>query len=154
MPIGNLTSQLFANIYLNALDQFVKHRLKVKYYVRYTDDFVIVSESRPYLESLISPIQDFLRDPLHLSLHPKKVNIRKFRHGIDFLGYVLLPHHRVVRTKTKRRMIRKLHQRMAEYHQGLIDQNAIEQSVQSYLGVLSHADAFGLSEEVKNAFWV
>ncbi|PIP30690.1 hypothetical protein COX25_03400 [bacterium (Candidatus Howlettbacteria) CG23_combo_of_CG06-09_8_20_14_all_37_9] len=91
MPIGNLTSQLFANIYLNELDQFVKHDLQIKYYLRYCDDFVILSDNIGYLKSICAEIDYFLKENLKLSLHPQKVTIRKFREGIDFLGYVVLP---------------------------------------------------------------
>ncbi|MFA5987883.1 MAG: reverse transcriptase/maturase family protein, partial [Candidatus Paceibacterota bacterium] len=91
LPIGNLTSQLFANIYLNKLDQFVKHELKIKHYIRYTDDFVIISRDKLYLENLIEPIRSFLLDELALELHPNKIFIRKFHQGIDFLGYIVLP---------------------------------------------------------------
>ena len=77
--------------------------LKVKYYARYTDDFVIVSDDKNYLEKLIPLIQSFLREKLKLELHPSKVSIRKYRQGIDFLGYVALSHHIALRTKTKKR---------------------------------------------------
>ena len=93
MPIGNLTSQLFANLYLNQFDQFVKHKLKVKHYARYTDDFVIVAQDPNYLKSLLEPIKLFLAARLKLELHPNKVEVRKCSHGIDFLGYVALPHY-------------------------------------------------------------
>ena len=93
LPIGNLTSQLFANIYLNEFDQFVKHNLKVKNYIRYSDDFVIIAKERFYLENIIISIRSFLKERLALELHPKKVSIHKFHQGIDFLGYILLSHH-------------------------------------------------------------
>lgn len=142
LPIGNLTSQLFANVYMNELDQFVKHELRVKHYVRYTDDFVFVAPSRRELEQLMVPIQDFLRQRLKLELHPGKVHIRKYRQGIDFLGYVLLPHHRVLRTKTKRRIFRRVHRGITE------------QALQSYLGVLSHANTHGLAQKLLNQHWL
>jgi retron-type reverse transcriptase len=153
LPIGNLTSQLFANIYLNEFDQFIKNDLKVKHYVRYTDDFVIVSKDKIYLENLIVTIRDFLSDELALQLHPKKVTIRKFHQGIDFLGYVVLPNHRLLRTKTKNRIFRKLEKRIEEYKNKTISSRTLEQSLQSYLGVLSHADAYKLEQELKNHFW-
>lgn len=153
LPIGNLTSQLFANIYLNELDQFIKHKLKVKNYIRYTDDFVIVGEDKLYLENLVRSINLFLADKLLLELHPKKITIRKFHQGIDFLGYVVLPHHRLLRTKTKQRIFRKLNKRINEYKRGVINKQTLEQSSQSYLGVLSHADTYRLSCEFKNQFW-
>lgn len=153
LPIGNLTSQLFANIYLNEFDQFVKRKLRVKRYIRYTDDFIIVTGDRSYLEDIISPIRDFLLDNLALELHPKKITIRKFRQGVDFLGYVLLPHYRLLRTKTKQRIIRKLRERVKEYNNGLIGRETLEQLLQSYLGVLSHADSHKLGNDLKNQFW-
>ena len=152
IPIGNLTSQLFANLFLNELDQFVKQDLKVKFYVRYTDDFVIVSDSEAYLKDRILEIKKFLNDNLDLSLHPHKVSIHKFSQGIDFLGYVLRPHHRLIRTKTKKRIFKKIRLRIKEYKMGLITEESLEQCLQSYLGVLSHANAFGLSAELKNQF--
>lgn len=153
LPIGNLTSQLFANIYLNEFDQFVKHKIKVKRYVRYTDDFVIVVKEKPYLENIITLIRSFLKKELALELHPKKITIRKFHQGVDFLGYVLLPHHRLLRTKTKQRIFRKLEKRIKEYKNGMISEHTLEQSFQSYLGVLSHANAYNLGQKLKNQFW-
>ncbi len=153
IPIGNLTSQLFANIYLNEFDQFIKHTLKIKNYIRYTDDFVIVAESSGELEALLPPISSFLQGHLHLDLHPRKVTIRKYRQGIDFLGYVLLPHHRALRTKAKRRMVRKLTERIERCKAGELPSVSVEQSLQSYLGVLSHADCYRLSQDLQNQCW-
>lgn len=153
LPIGNLTSQLFANVYLNEFDQFMKHELKVKCYVRYTDDFVIMSNSRAYLKNIILSITSFLHDRLKLELHPKKISIRPFNQGIDFLGYVILPHYRLLRSKTKQRTFRKLRERIVEYNNGLIDLETLEQSVHSYLGVLSHASAYHLSQDLLNQLW-
>ncbi len=153
IPIGNLTSQLFANIYMNEFDQFIKHDLKVKYYLRYTDDFAIVSKSREYLENLLPRIAEFLKERLALQLHPQKIILRPSHQGIDFLGYVILPHHRALRTKTKRRILRKLRQRAEEYKKGITDRKTFEQSLQSYLGVLSHADSYALSQNLLNNFW-
>jgi len=153
VPIGNLTSQLFANIYMNEFDQFVKHGLKIKNYLRYTDDFIIVSANRQYLEGLINPIKSYLSDKLALELHPKKVTIDKFNQGIDFLGYIALPHHRMIRTKTRRRMFRKLRKQADKYKSGVISEDSYLQSLNSYLGVMSHADAYELSNKMKNQCW-
>jgi retron-type reverse transcriptase len=153
LPIGNLTSQLFANIYLNEFDQFIRHRLKVKHYIRYTDDFVIVAGNKRCLENLIAPIRSFLLDKLALELHPKKISIRKFHQGIDFLGYIVLPYCRLLRTKTRQRIFKKLKKRIEEHKQGVINKQTLEQSLQSYLGVLSHANTYKLSNELKNQFW-
>jgi len=153
LPLGNLTSQLFANIYLNEFDQFIKHKLKIKHYVRYTDDFVIVNGNKLYLENLIVSIRSFLSNELALELHPKKVTMRKFHQGVDFLGYILLPHHRLLRTKTKKRIFRKLKKKTEEYKNGVISKQTLEQSLQSYLGVLSHANAYKIGQKLKNQFW-
>src|SRR3989338_5487425 len=108
LPLGNVPSQLFANIYLNDLDQFVEHTLKARHYIRYCDDCVILHRSHAVLERHIGEIRDFLRNHLSLELHPNKVTIRKLRQGTDFLGYISLPHFRVLRTRTKKRMLKRL----------------------------------------------
>lgn len=93
MPLGNLTSQVFANIYLNELDQFVKHKLKAKYYIRYADDFLFLSENKENLHRYVDILKQFLTNELKLDLHPDKINIRCLVNGIDFLGYIVLPHY-------------------------------------------------------------
>lgn len=152
IPIGNLTSQLFANVYMNEFDHFMKHVLRVKHFIRYTDDFVIVSDDETYLTSLLPSIRSFLRETLRLELHPQKVTLRKYRQGIDFLGYVLLPYHRQVRTTTKRRMFRKMWEKVAHSTE-LLPEVQAEQSLQSYIGVLSHANSYKLSNEFRNLYW-
>lgn len=153
IPIGNLTSQLFANVYMNAFDQCMKHTLKVQQYIRYTDDFVVVSDDEEYLRLLLPSVISFLQETLHLKLHPHKVTIRKLRQGIDFLGYVLLPHHRLMRTTTKRRMLRKLREKTSAASADLLPKESVEQSLQSYLGVLSHADCYRLGQDLQNQYW-
>lgn len=152
IPIGNLTSQLFANVYLNEFDQWIKHDLKIRHFVRYTDDFVVLGEDKSALENLIPKIRSFLQDSLHLDLHSRKVTIRTYRQGIDFLGYVLRPHHRLIRTRTKRRMFRKLRMRIEEHARGIGSAESVQQSLQSYLGVLSHANAHQLRQELQNQY--
>ena len=144
LPLGNITSQLFANIYLNELDQFVKHKLKIKHYIRYCDDFTILSDNREYLKKLIVTISDFLKEKLKLSLHSDKIKIRKYHQGIDFLGYVSFPHHRILRTKTKRRMFRKIERRIEQLKQNKISEESFNQTIQSYLGVLKHCKSHKL----------
>ena len=153
VPIGNLTSQIFANIYMNEFDQFVKHELKIKYYARYTDDFIIISTNKEYLENLIPTIQDFLETKLCLELHPKKVHITKHIRGVDFLGYVILPEHIKLRTKTKQRIFRKLKENVHRHKSGKISELTLYSSLKSYLGVLSHANAYKLGQELQNKFW-
>ncbi len=153
VPIGNLTSQLFANIYMNEFDQFVKHRLKVKNYVRYTDDFAIIASDSDYLKNLIDPISVFIENGLRIKLHPNKVSIRKFHQGIDFLGYIIFPHHRLVRTRTRKRFFSKIQRKIEEFQRGYIKEKTLENSIKSYLGVLSHANAYLLSEKLRNQFY-
>ena len=153
IPIGNLTSQFFANVYMNEFDQFMKHTFRVKDYVRYTDDFAIASPDRAYLENLIEPISAFLRYRLALALHPKKIVIRKLHQGIDFLGYVILPKHRLLRTKTRRRMFARFKAKAAAYRAGIISEESLAASLQSYLGVMLHANTVRLAEEMKNFVW-
>lgn len=153
MPIGNLTSQIFANIYMNEFDQFIKHDLKIKYYARYTDDFVIISDNSDYLKQLLAPISLFLKEKLKLELHPNKVHLIKHNCGVDFLGYVIFPEHIKLRTKTKQRILRKLKEIIRRYRKREISELTLNSSLQSYLGVLSHANAYKLSQEIRNKFW-
>lgn len=140
LPLGNLTSQLFANVYLNRLDQFVKHVLKVPFYVRYADDFVVLSVDQRQLETLVPVVWDFLQTELHLSLHPDKVFIKTLASGVDFLGWVHWPNHRVLRTTTKRRMLRR------------IQEHAIPETLQSYLGLLRHGDTYLTRRQALNTY--
>ncbi|MEY3783686.1 MAG: hypothetical protein RLZZ230_8 [Candidatus Parcubacteria bacterium] len=153
VPIGNLTSQIFANIYMNEFDQFVKQDLKVKHYVRYTDDFVLISSDKSYLEKLLPSMRDFLRTKLYLELHPKKVTLTTHHRGIDFLGYVILPEHIKMRSKTKKRIPRKLRESVELYKNGVISELTLKSTLQSYVGVISHADAYEFGVETRNNFW-
>lgn len=152
VPIGNLTSQVFTNVYLNELDQFIKNTLRIKHYARFADDFVLLSERKGDLEAVLPRIQAFLIEHLQLELHPKKIILKPLHQGVDFLGYVTLPHHRALRTTTKRRMLRKMSQRHGAYFDGDITDDSLNQTVQSYLGMLTHADCHRLSEHIKNQF--
>ncbi len=150
IPLGNLTSQIFANIYLNELDQFVKNELKVKYYLRYADDFVILTTDKRQVYQYTSILEVFLRDNLKLELHPEKIIVRKLTWGIDFLGYIVLPHYILPRTKTKRRMFRKIEVKVRQYQNREISDYSLNQTIQSYLGYLRHANAFILSSELQS----
>lgn len=127
---------------MNELDQFIKHKLKAKYYFRYADDFVIIAEDEDYLKDMLINIDCFLQFELDLQLHPNKVEIRKFKQGIDFLGYVILPYYNVLRTKTKQRMFRNLLAKKKSLDSGLIDEESFAQSFKSYLGILSHCEGY------------
>ena len=132
MPLGNLTSQLIANIYLHELDWFMKHTLRQKHYIRYCDDFIILGLNRDALLSLVPKIADFIQARLKLALHPHKVTVRSWSQGIDFLGYVVKPHNTVLRGKTKQRMVDRVNRN----------------NLTSYLGLCSHANSYHLSNTI------
>ncbi|MDP3899948.1 MAG: reverse transcriptase/maturase family protein [bacterium] len=138
LPLGNLTSQLFVNIYMNKFDQFIKHKLKAKYYIRYADDFIIFSENKKWLKEQVLLIKEFLRRELKLELHPNKIFIKTVASGIDFLGMVNFSDYRVLRTKIKRRMLKKINGRYDELQNKTISAESFKQSLQSYLGMLKH----------------
>lgn len=146
LPLGNLTSQLFVNIYMNKLDQFVKHKLKAKYYIRYADDFVFLLEDKNQLENLIPVIENYLKEELKLQMHPDKVFIKTFSSGVDFLGMVNFSSHRVLRTKTKRRMLKNMKKKRQDLENGVIFNESFEQSRQSYLGALKHCNGFRIKQ--------
>ena len=134
LPLGNLTSQLLVNIYMNEFDQFVKHKLKAKYYIRYADDFVILHTNKDYLTNMRHGVYVALAEKLKLELHPDKVFIKTLASGVDFLGWVHFPNHRILRTTTKRRMLKKL---------SLSCPTAKEVKA-SYLGMLRWGNAYKL----------
>ncbi len=140
LPLGNLTSQLLVNIYMNKFDQFMKHKLKIKYYIRYADDFVILSEQKESLDYLLLKIRAFLFEKLALELHPDKVSIETIASGVDFLGWVNFPDHRVLRTVTKRRMVKR------------IQEHPTEGTINSYLGLLGHGNAKKLSAPLRRIY--
>jgi len=142
LPLGNLTSQLLVNVYMNEFDQFVKHILKAKNYIRYADDFVLLSENKNQLDLLLPRIRQCLEKDLKLFLHPDKVSITSLASGIDFLGWVHFPNHRVLRTSTKNGMFRKLKLK------------PFPESLQSYLGLLRYGQTFKLQEELLNEFYL
>jgi hypothetical protein len=140
-------------VYLNELDQFIKQTLREKYYVRYTDDFVIVHHDQNHLVEVKAKIEQFLNEKLLLQLHPDKVEIRKYSEGIDFLGYVTMPHARVLRTRTRRRIVRKLRERLYVFKNESISEESFLQTFASYMGVTKHANARKLEERLKHAIW-
>ncbi len=149
LPLGNLTSQLFVNIYMNEFDQFMKHKLKTRYYIRYCDDFVIFSEDKKQLENIIEPLKKFLGDKLKLKLHPKKVFIKTLVSGVDFLGMVNFFDHRILRTTTRKRMLRKIKEKKFLLREDLITEEMFNQSLQSYLGMLKHCRGYGILRRAK-----
>ncbi|MDO8555233.1 MAG: reverse transcriptase/maturase family protein [bacterium] len=134
LPLGNLTSQLLVNIYMHEFDMYLKQEIGVKYYIRYTDDFVILSDDKKYLGDLLLKLRDFLNKELHLNFHENKVYIKTYGSGVDFLGWVHFPHYRQIRTSTGLKIIRKLN----GYPK--------PQTVSSYRGVLRHGDTYKIQK--------
>ncbi len=127
---------------MNEFDQYVKHGLRVGNYVRYADDFALMSRDKGELEIWLELIRHYLSDRLALDLHPHKVSIETLASGVDFLGWVHFPDHRVLRAATRQRMMRKL---------GEAESGA---TAMSYLGLLEHGNGFKLQQEVKNNNWL
>ena len=136
LPLWNLTSQLFVNIYMHEFDMYVKQELRVKYYIRYADDFVVLSESKKYLKNVLIKFEQFLTEKLHLQLHPDKVYIKTYSLGVDFLGWIHFPYHRVIRTSTKRKIIKstKWYPRPS--------------TINSYSGLLKHGNTYNLKKKL------
>ena len=138
LPLGNLTSQLLVNIYMNEFDHFVKRELKIEYYIRYADDFVVLSPDKKLLETLVLLIGPFLFSNLALELHPNKLFIKTLASGMDFLGWVNFSKHRVLRTSTKKRMIKR------------IKSSPKLETRMSYLGLLRHGNTFKIRKKLYN----
>lgn len=160
IPIGNLTSQFFANVYLNRLDQFVKHTLKVKYYVRYVDDFVILGKTRKELQELFEYIKKFLKEQLSLELK-NDVRLRSLSSGINFLGYVQhishrLPRNRVVNNFRKKleKMKRNWYESQGNIWKEIAQKEKCRSVVASYIAHLEKCDSHTLLEKIKEEYAV
>ena len=147
LPIGNLTSQFFANLYLSGLDRFVHEQLKITHYLRYVDDFALFSDDADQLRQAHQEITTYLAR-LRLSLHPVKTQQFETRHGANFLGFRILPDRVRVRTENLRRGRRRLRQLTREYHEGRICQHTFENSLQSWLAHLDHGDTWHLQQKI------
>lgn len=149
LPIGNLTSQFFANVYLDELDQFAKHQLRAKYYYRYVDDFVILHESPSVLNSHFEAIQNFLQTKLELKLHPFKKRIAPIHQGIDFIGFIHKPFRRQIRVRTAGKMVSLAHQwrksPSALEAESLIN---LRNSLNSYFGITRWASTYRLRKHI------
>lgn len=147
LPIGNLTSQFFANVYLNGLDHFVKEQLRVRKYVRYVDDFSLFSDDRAFLADARLAIEDFLAD-IRLKIHPVKSQLFETRYGANFLGFRILPDRIRVRKENLRRGKRRLRQLQADYANGRLSLADLDRSIQSWLAHLNHGDTWQLRKQI------
>ena len=150
IPIGNLTSQVFANIYLNEADQFIKHQLRIKHYLRYMDDLVILAEDKKYLHKVKEEIIKFLYDQLYLIVNPKKVRIFPTDNGIDFLGYVIFKDHILLCSGNVRKFRKKYRKLLKKVQEGRISEEKAWQSVQSWIAHAKQADTYRLREKLFN----
>jgi len=151
LPIGNLTSQLFANMYLNELDQFVKHVLHVRWYARYMDDFLIIHPDKSYLHTIKAHIQAFLQEKLHLILSERKVILSNTKNGVPFVGYRIFYDHILIRGNTLSHMQKKLKRRTKAYKYGALSTSSYRSSRASICGHIRHADSFCLRKRL--ALW-
>jgi len=160
LPIGNLTSQIFANFYMDTFDHYIKHDLGIKYYGRYVDDFVIVHSDKEYLKRLIEIIRTFLKVDLGLDLHPKKIYLQHFTKGVPFLGTFIKPNRIYIGKRTK-----------SNFYKAILNQNEVtkkakptfeeqvkfQSSMNSYLGIVKHYDTYRLRKKMLwkhlNPYW-
>ena len=144
IPVGNLTSQLFANIYLDALDQFIKHELGVEAYIRYMDDFVILSPDKEQLRNWLARIEQFLREELKLEFNPKTTMLAA-KNGIDFVGYK----HRATHRKVRKDSIKRIKRTIKKCESGKITKEQLQKSIQSWTGHAGHADSYNLRKKIE-----
>lgn len=144
MPLGNLTSQFFANIYLNELDYFIKHGLKAKYYVRYVDDFVILHKSRHQLQVWKEDIDLFLREKLELELHPDKSRIINLSRGVDFVGFRNFYNYKLLRTRN----IKSMQDKINLFNKREIGYDKLLESFQGWNAYAKWSDNYNLTKKL------
>ena len=158
LPIGNLTSQFFANVYLNEIDQFIKQQLKAKYYYRYMDDFIVLHDNIQWLNSCYDQISVFLKTKLNLELHPFKKRIASVCQGVDFIGFIHKPFSMTLRPRTANKMNSLVHQ--WKKHPRRFDADVLlkfRNSMNAYLGLAKDADTFRLRQHIGqsvNSFFI
>ena len=149
LPIGNLTSQFFSNVYLNILDQYVKHHWKCKYYCRYVDDFVIMDKDPKKLNEIHKDLTRFLKERLGLDLHQNKKSVNKIERGIDFVGFVEKPYRTVLRQKTIKRIFQKIREQKYDPNWHTKEElQAFVRSMNSYLGILQSINGYNLRRKI------
>ena len=147
LPLGNFTSQMYANIYLNEVDKFIKYTLKCKYYFRYMDDMVILVKDKLEAQRCLIEINEFLETKLKLSLN-SKTKIFKDIQGVNFCGYKINEKRLKIRNKSKCRMKRKLKKYTRQLKEGKITLPEIQRSIAGWLGYVKHADSYFLRKSM------
>jgi RNA-directed DNA polymerase len=151
LPIGNLTSQVFANFYMNHFDQYLKKELKVSLYGRYVDDFVIIHSDKEYLKSLLPVITFFLQSHLQLTLHPKKIYLQHYSKGVQFLGTVIKPNRIYIANRTKGNFYNAIqkHNKVVESAKPTkAEISSFLSSMNSYLGIMKHYKTYKLRKRM------
>jgi RNA-directed DNA polymerase len=146
LPIGNLSSQFFANVYLDPLDQFAKHRLKLRWYARYVDDIVALGESGEGLFSAYQALAEYAETELKIAFHPKKVSTNRIEAGVNFVGYIILPNRKYIRRSTLKSLRQKLRAKPLTS-----DADRLRATVNSYFGILRQANAFRARVELSRS---
>lgn len=152
MPLGNLTSQFFANVYLNELDQFVKHKLKARYYIRYVDDFAILHHSKDQLEKWKNEIDKFLTDKLKLELHPDKSQVLKIDKGISFLGFRVFYYHKLLRQSNIKNFERKFNQVKILFMEKTIDREKAVEFLEGWMAYSIYANTYKYRKHIIKLF--
>ena len=147
LPIGNLTSQFLANLYLDDFDHFVKEGLKVKCYLRYVDDMILLSRDKQQLHDWKSAIDEKLAE-IRLTIHPRKANIFQTALGVDVLGYQVFPGYKKLRNDNGYRFVRRLNGFAEGYRKGCLDWDDFNPSVKSWIGHAQQADTFNLRQSI------
>lgn len=151
LPIGNLTSQVFANFYMDSFDHFIKHDLKIRYYGRYVDDFVIVHEDKEYLRNLIPKLSEYLQSELQTTIHPKKIYLQHYSKGVKFLGTVIKPNRIYIANRTKGNFynaIEKQNKIVLDHKPTKEEKAAFLSSMNSYLGIMKHYKSYNLRKKM------
>jgi len=148
VPIGNLTSQFFANLYLNELDYFVKFDLRERYYLRYMDDFLIFGDDKKHLQYIKQKIREFLEKNLGLNLHPKKSIVFPARLGVDFCGFRTFKDYRRLRKSNIKLFMRRMKEKRKQFRQGRIEMKDISHSLRCWIAHASYGNTYNLRKKL------
>jgi len=151
IPIGNLTSQMFANLYMNELDQYAKHKMGLQYYIRYMDDVIILHSDKAYISKIKEEIENFLNDELHLDLN-KKTAIRPTSMGIDFVGFRIWSTHKKLKKKTAKKIKDRVKYLIYAKKINKITTESMQRSIASYRGILKHCNSYGFRQSLNKLF--
>ena len=152
MPLGNLTSQFFANVYLNELDQFVKHKLKAKHYIRYVDDFAILHDSKEQLEKWKEEINLFLREILKIELHPSKSKVLRLNSGINFLGFRIYYYNKLLRKSNMKNFEKRISHMKILYDEELINRDKVIEHLEGWFAYASHGNTYKYKKQILRSF--